>query len=143
MFRLFLDTSSIVASILPTEEDNKYPMAILLQNKVPLVTNEYVIKELRCVLPKFVENFEMNKILEFIHAKFLVLKTPSKNECRKVRCRDRADSPIIASALKENCVLITEDTHLREDASEYVVALTSQEIVTVLGFGLPTKKKNW
>ena len=143
MFRLFLDTSSIVGSILPDDEDNKYPMAILLQNKVPLVTNEYVVKELRCVLPKFLENFEINKFIDFIYAKFLVLKTPSKNECRKIRCKDRADSPIIATALKENCVLVTEDTRLREDASEYVVVLSSQETVTVLGFGLATKKKNW
>ena len=139
MLRLFIDTNVIIATILPKEEDNIHCLAILLQNRIPLVTNRYVIKELRRVLPQYVSNSDAQQIIEFVQTKFEVIKTPSKNEFKKIKCSDRSDSPIICSAIKAKCVLVTEDFITRKDASEYVMSLSSKETVEVLGISLPRK----
>ena len=141
MLRLFIDTNVIISSILPQKEDNIYPLAILLQNRIPLVTNQYVIKELRRFLQNFVDTIEMQRLIDFVLTKFEVQKTPSKAELKKIKCTDRSDSPIICSALKAKCILVTEDFITRKDASEYVVSLSSRETVDVLGISLPEKRK--
>ncbi len=58
-----------------------------------------------------------------------IVKTPSKEEIKKINSKDKSDRPIISSAQKQRCILITDDMPTRKDAEKYVLALGSTEAI--------------
>ena len=135
MNKFFLDTTIIISSIVPDRRESIACVSILLQNNIPLLTNDYVIKETRRVLENSYsfERDDINQFIEFLSTKLEIVRTPSKEEFSNIRSNDRSDRPIIFSAKKHQCILITDDIPTKKDALKYVMALHSNEAIEVLG----------
>jgi predicted nucleic acid-binding protein len=79
MNKFFLDTTIIISSILPDRSEHIACVSIVLQNNIPLLTNEYVIKETRRVLEQVYsfDQGDINQFIEFLSTKLEIVKTPS------------------------------------------------------------------
>ncbi|MCE8427882.1 MAG: hypothetical protein J5U19_05780 [Candidatus Methanoperedens sp.] len=69
-----------------------------------------------------------------------IVKTPSKEEFSNIRSNDKSDRPIIFSAKKHHCILITDDIPTKKDALKYVMALHSNEAIEVFEIKLAKNK---
>ncbi|MFH0903982.1 MAG: PIN domain-containing protein [Methanobacteriota archaeon] len=143
MNKLFLDTTIIISSLLPDRSEHIACVSILLQNKIPLLTNEYVVKETQRVLEQVYsfDQADINQFIEFISTKLEIVKTPSKEEFSNIKSNDKSDRPIIYSAKKHHCVLITDDILTKKDALNYVMTFHSNEAIEVFEIKL-AKMKN-
>jgi len=138
MIKLFLDTNIILSSLIPDRKGHIYCVSILLQNSIPLLTNEYVIKELRRTLEE-VYSFnkdDINQFIDFISTKIEIVKTPSKEEFKTINSKDKSDRPVIFSAKKHRCVLVTDDIPTKKDAEKYVLAVQSIEAIDIFNIKL-------
>ncbi|MCZ7380096.1 MAG: PIN domain-containing protein [Candidatus Methanoperedens sp.] len=144
MIKFFLDTNILLNSLLPDRKAHIASLSILLQNTIPLVTNEYVLKEVRKILEEtYSFNHEdINQFIEFCRTKLEVVKTPSKEEFKTINAGDKSDRPIIFSAKKHSCVLITDDAPTKKDADKYIVTLGSMEAVNVFNIKLAKEPLN-
>lgn len=127
MIKLFLDTSVIVSGVTSRNPDST---VILLDEEFKRYTCEYVVKELRRVLQ---EHFEfsirdVNEVIDLVREKCIVLPMPSKNELKKIKLKDKSDRPIVISAMKYDCILVTEDGLLHKQAKMYVRTARPEEI---------------
>jgi len=131
MIKLFLDTNILLSSLIADRKAHISCLSILLQNNYQLVTNEYVLKEVRKVLEGIYsyDQEDINRFIEFIRAKMEIVKTPSKEEIKKINSNDKSDRPIISSAQKHRCILITDDMPTRNNAGKYILALGSTEAI--------------
>ena len=113
-------------------------LSILLQNNISLVTNEYVIKEIRKILVDIYsfDQEDINRFIEFLRTKMEIVKTPSKEEFKIINSNDKSDRPIIFSAKKHRCILITDDMPTRNNAENYVMALGSNEVIDIFNIRL-------
>jgi len=64
------------------------------------------------------------------------LSDPVKEEIKKINSNDKSDRPIISSAQKHQCVLITDDMPTRNNAGKYVLTLGSTEAIDFLNIRL-------
>ncbi len=138
MIKLFLDTNIILSSLIPDRTAHISCLSILLQNNIPLLTNEYVIKEVRKILEE-VYSFnqeDINQFMEFLRTKLEIVKTPSKEEFKTINSKDKSDKPIIFSAKKHRCVLITDDAPTKKDAEKYVLTLEPIEAIDIFNIKL-------
>ncbi|HID27926.1 MAG TPA: PIN domain-containing protein [Methanosarcinales archaeon] len=101
MIKFFLDTNILLSIIFPKRIGHKYSRAILRQKKIPLYTNEYVLKEVRRALYKEYKytTEKINKIVECFRETITIIKNPSKAELRTIQVKDKSDRPIIKSAM--------------------------------------------
>jgi len=138
MIKLFLDTNILLNSLLPEREAYISCISILLQNNIPLVTNEYVLKEARKILEEiyYFNQEDINQFMEFLRERMEVVKTPSKEEFKVINSSDKSDRPIIFSARKHQCILITDDTPTKRDAETYVQTFGSAEAIDIFGIKL-------
>lgn len=125
--KLFLDTTVLISAI---TKRNIASFNLLLKYRGKLYTNEYVIKECIRVLKKeFGYSSELvNSALDHIRARCEVLPTPNKKEFRKIKIRDKADAPVVCSAMKKGCILVIDDEQTYEDAKEYIETKHSDEV---------------
>jgi predicted nucleic acid-binding protein len=125
--RLFLDTTVIVSAV---TKRNIASYNLLLNYKGKIYTNEYVIKECIRVLKKeFGYSSELvNKALDYVRFRCEVLPTPNKREFKKIGIRDKADQPVVCSAMKKGCILVIDDEETYEDAKKYIETRHSDEI---------------
>ncbi|MFQ6072708.1 MAG: PIN domain-containing protein [Methanosarcinales archaeon] len=126
--RLFLDSTGIIGAITKRKPIFR---KIFEDYKENLYANEYVIKETRRVLKNDFGCPEelINKAIDNIRVRFKVVKTPSKEEFKKIKISDKADRPIVCSAKKEKCILVTDDKKLYKDAKKYVITKLPEEVV--------------
>ncbi|MCX9014060.1 MAG: PIN domain-containing protein [Candidatus Methanoperedens sp.] len=138
MIKLFLDTNVLLNSLLRDRRAHISSLSILLQNNIQLVTNEYVIKETRKILEDIYsfDKADINQIIEFLRAKIEIVKTPSREEFKTINSSDKSDRPIIFSAKKYDCVLITDDAPTKKDAGKYIQALGSTEAIDIFNIKL-------
>ncbi len=124
---LFLDTTVIVSAI---TKRNTASYNLLLDYRGKLYTNEYAMKETRRILKnEFRYSDELvNKAIDYIRVRCDVLPTPHKKEFGRIILRDKADNPIVCSAMKKWCVLVIDDEETYQDAKEYVETRHSEEI---------------
>lgn len=143
MNRFFLDTTIIISSLVPDRSEHIACVSILLQNNIPLLTNEYVIKETRRVLEDVhsSDQGDINQFIDFLSTKLEIIKTPSKQEFSNIKSNDKSERPIIYSAKKHNCILITDDIPTKKDALNYVMTFHSNEAIEVFEIEL-AKRKN-
>ena len=122
-----MDTSVMVSYI---TNRNTQVDPLMMYDKHDLFINEYVVKEIRRVLKHEFQfsDFQIELTLERILRKIFVLPTPSKNEARKVKITDKSDRPIVCSAMKHECVLVTEDRLLQKEAGRYVRTMLPKDI---------------
>jgi predicted nucleic acid-binding protein len=125
--RLFLDTTVIVSAV---TKRNIVSYNLLLKYKGELYTSEYVIKECVRVLKKaFGYSDELtNRAIDYIRFRCEVMPIPHKNEFKKIAINDKADRPVVYSAMKKGCVLVIDDYDTYEDAKKYVETKRSDEI---------------
>ncbi len=143
MIRFFLDATVIISSIVPDRSEHIASISLLLQNNIPLFTNEYVIKETRRILEDVYsfDQGDINRFIEFLSTKLEIVKTPSKEEFSSIKSNDKSDRPIIYSAKKHHCILITDDIPTKKDALSYVMTFHSDEAIEVFEIKL-AKRKN-
>ena len=124
MNRFFLDTTIIISSVVPDRSEHIACVSILLQNNIPLLTNEYVIKETRRVLEDVysLDQGDINQFIDYLSTKLEIVKTPSKQEF-------------------SNIILITDDIPTKKDALNYVMTFHSNEAIEVFEIKL-AKMKN-
>jgi hypothetical protein len=65
----------------------------------------------------------------------------SKEEFSNIRSNDKSDRPIIYSAKKHHCILITDDIPTKKDALNYVMTFHSNEAIEVFEIKLAKLKK--
>ena len=138
MIKLLLDTNILLGALIADRKAHISCLSILLQNNIALVTNEYVLKEARKIMEEVYsfDQEDVNRFIEFLRAKMEIVKTPSKEEIKKINSNDKSDRPIISSAQKHRCVLITDDMPTRKDAGKYVLALGSTEAIDLFNIRL-------
>jgi len=127
MNRLFLDSTVIISAITARDPDS---VLILIEQRYTLFTNEYVIKETRRILDS-VFGFtpdEINRSIDLVRDNCVVLKMPHKKDFKKIKIEDKSDRPIVYSAMKNQCILVTHDRLLIKNAKKYVKALTPKEL---------------
>lgn len=125
--KLFLDTTVIVSGL---TKRNMASYELLLRYEGELCTNEYVLKECIRVLRKefgFSPD-QVNRALDYIRFICEVMPTPNKKEFKKISISDKADRPIVASAMKKACILVIDDLRTYQDARKYVETRRSEEI---------------
>jgi predicted nucleic acid-binding protein len=127
--RLFLDTTVLLSGILKRNTDSW--RLLNLSHGLELVTNAFAIKEMRWVLKSMGYDAEtINALVDFIGQRCRAAKAPKKEELMKYQLRDKNDSPIVCSAVKERCdFLVTEDKQLREDVKKYIPAVLPEELI--------------
>lgn len=74
--------------------------------------------------------------MEIILMKLEVVKTPSKEEFKTIKSEDKSDRPIIFSAKKHSCVLITDDIPTKRDAEKYILTVQPIEAVDIFNIKL-------
>lgn len=133
MIKLFLDTNILISTLIPDRKAHISCLSILLQNNIPLITNEYVIKETRKILEEIylLDSENIPRLIDFLRCKMEVVKTPSKEEFKMINSIDKSDRPIIFSAKKYGCILITDDTPTKNDAKKYITALGPKETIDI------------
>ncbi len=144
MIKFFLDTNILLNSLIPERKAHLPSLSIVLQNNIPLVTNEYVLKEVRKILEETYSfnQVDINQIVEFFRTKLEVIKTPSKEEFKTINAGDKSDRPIIFSAKKHGCVLITDDAPTKKDADKYVITLGTMEAIDIFNIKLAKEPLN-
>lgn len=126
--KLFLDTTVVISAI---TKRNIASFDLLLKYMGKLYTNEYVIKECIRVLKKeFRYSSELiNRSLDYVRVRCEVLPTPNEKEFKKIDIRDKADMPVVCSAMKKGCILVIDDEETYEDAKRYVETKHSDEVM--------------
>lgn len=127
----FLDTNVLITAFFVKESVASKLLELGRTEKVKLLTNEYILTELRRAL---VKKFNITKenvesfILDVIAPHILILKKPSYEEVARFRgLSDRSDIPIIISCIKHNFKLVTGDYKLQKEAKKYVNVLSPVE----------------
>ena len=121
MPRLFLDSTVIISAITAR---NPAAVYLLMDDDFERYTNEYVIKETRRILQKAFDFSirDVNDSIDLVRRQCIVLPLPNKEEYKKLEIKDASDKPIVLSAIKKRCILVTEDYILLENAKKYVKA---------------------
>lgn len=126
---LFLDTTVLFSGL-----SFQYGIShkILLEHRTQKYTNEFAIKELRKILKEksHADETAINYSVDIIKEACLIVADPSREETSRVELTDKADKPIVCSAMKLNCILITEDRRLRKEAAKYVETKTPEELIS-------------
>ena len=144
MIKFFLDANILLNSLIQERKAHISSLSIVLQNNIPLVTNEYALKEVRKILEETYSfnQEDINQFVEFSRAKLEVVKTPSKEEFKTINAGDKSDRPVIFSAKKHSCILITDDAPTKKDAEKYVIALGSMEAIDIFKIKLAKEPLN-
>ncbi len=144
MIKFFLDANILLNSLIQERKAHISSLSIVLQNNIPLVTNEYVLKEVRKILEETYSfnQEDINQYVEFFRAKLEDVKTPSKEEFKTINAGDKSDRPVIFSAKKHSCILITNDTPTKKDAEKYVISLGSMEAIDIFKIKLAKEPLN-
>lgn len=138
MIRVFLDTNIFVHAVFPGAPTHTDCLRIICQMKIPCYTNEYVLKEFRRVLVMdyACRSEKVERAIDYLRTKCTVLRTPAKEELLPIKISDRADRPMVVSALKAGCILISDDRRLVRDARAYVDSFTAPEFIRSLSLVL-------
>jgi predicted nucleic acid-binding protein len=117
--RVFLDTSVIISAVTGTSAE---ALRLVFSRSSEAHTNEYVLKEVYHVLKKdfkFKEEL-IARVLDSIKEKLIIHKDPPVKAFKKLDLRDKADRPIVCSAMNLGCTLIIADEVTYQDAKKYV-----------------------
>jgi predicted nucleic acid-binding protein len=119
--KFFIDTTVAISAITGR---NKNAWILLESGKkrlISLFVNEFVIKEIRRTLNEFEFSQEkINYAIEYVSECCTVRKNVPKAKFSKYNIQDKNDIPILAGAVQESAVLVTEDNALKNDAKKYL-----------------------
>ena len=140
--KFFIDTTVVVSAV--TGRNTKAWVLLESGRKkvISLYVNEFIIKDTRRTLKVLqISQEKTNYAVEYILECCIVRGNVPKKEFSRFNIRDRNDIPILAGAVEESAILVTEDNVLKKDAMEYIESVTPEEALRKLG-DLGKKRKD-
>jgi predicted nucleic acid-binding protein len=126
--KLFIDTTVAVSALTGRNKDAWILLESGKKKVVSLFVNDFVIKEIRRTLKEL--DFSQEKInyaVGYVSECCTVRKNVPKAKFSKYNIQDKNDIPILAGAVQELAVLVTEDNTFKNDAKKYLVCETPSE----------------
>ncbi len=126
--KFFIDTTVAISAITGRNKDAWILLESGKKRLISLFVNEFVIKEIRRTLKEF--DFSQEKInyaVDYVSECCTVRKNVPKTKFSKYVIQDRNDIPILAGAVQESAILVTEDNALKNDAKKYLEFLNPSE----------------
>ncbi len=131
--KFFIDTTVAISAITGRNKDAWILLESGKKRLISLSVNEFVIKEIRRTLNGFEFSQEkINYAVDYISECCTIRKNVSKTKFSKYVIQDRNDIPILAAAVQESAILITEDNVLKNDAKEYLECINPSEALNKL-----------
>jgi predicted nucleic acid-binding protein len=119
--KFFIDTTVAISALTGRNKDAWLLLESGRKGLIMLFVNEFVIKEIRRALKEFEFSQEqINYAVDHVSECCIVKKNVSKANFSKYDIQDRNDIPILAGAVQESAVLITEDKALKNDVKKYL-----------------------
>ncbi len=128
--RYFLDANILVSGLAVAGNERRL-LTLGASGKVDLVTSEYVLKEVGDALVDLgLSSFSAFESIVWLR-NFMSIEGPSDSEVKEYwsSLRDKSDVPVLASAVKFRCILVTGDKELRRMAKKFVDVKTTTEIL--------------
>jgi predicted nucleic acid-binding protein len=131
--KFFIDTTVIVSAVTGRNTDAWVLLESGRRKVILLFVNDFIIKEIRRTLKVLHFSQEnINYAVDYIQECCTVRRNVPKKEFSKFKIQDKNDIPILAGAVHESAVLVTEDSALRDDAKGYVESVTPGEALKKL-----------
>ena len=119
--KFFIDTTVAVSALTGRNDEAWVLFESGRRGLVSLFVNIFVVKEIRRTLKEFqISQEKINYGIEYVKECCIVRKNIPKLDLLKYNIRDKNDRPIIAAAVNESAILVTEDSMLAEDARKYI-----------------------
>lgn len=132
--KFFIDTTVAVSAVTGRNTDAWVLLESGRRKVVSLYVNDFIIKETRRTLNVLhISQENINYAVNYILECCTVRRNVPKKEFSKYKIHDRNDIPILAGAVHESAVLVTEDGVLRDDAKGYLESVTPAESLKKLG----------
>ena len=126
--KFFIDTTVTISAITGRNKDAWILLESGKKSLISLFVNEFVIKEIRRTLREFDFSQEnINYSIDYVSECCTVRKNVPKTKFSKYIIQDRNDIPILAGAVQESAILVTEDNPLKIDAKKYLVCVNPSE----------------
>lgn len=126
--KFFIDTTVAISEITGRNKDAWILLESGKKRLISLFVNEFVIKEIRRTLKEFDFSQEnINYAIDYVLECCTVRKNVPKAKFSKYVIQDKNDIPILAGALQESAILVTEDNPLKIDAKKYLVCVNPSE----------------
>ena len=126
--RFFIDTTVAVSALTGRNKDAWILMESGKKGFISLFVNEFVIKEIRRTLKEFdFSQEQINYAIDYVSECCVVRKNTSKAKFSKYDILDKNDTPILAGAVQELAVLVTEDNALKADSRKYLDCVNPSE----------------
>jgi predicted nucleic acid-binding protein len=126
--KFFIDTPVAISAITGRNKDAWILLESGKRRLILLFVNEFVIKEIRRTLKEFDFSQEnINYAIDYVSECCTVKKNVPKAKFTKYLIQDRNDIPILAGAVQESAILITEDNALKNDAKKYLECVNPSE----------------
>ena len=126
--KFFIDTTVAISALTGRNKDAWILLESGKKKVVFLFVNDFVIKEIRRTLKEL--DFSQEKInysIDYVSECCTVMKNAPKAKFSKYNIQDKNDIPILAGAVQESAVLVTEDNALKKDAKKYLECETPTE----------------
>lgn len=131
--RFFIDTTVAVSAATGRNKDAWVLLESGRRKLISLFVNEFVIKEIRRTLKTLqISQENINYAIDYVLECCTVRKNVPKSLFSKFNIQDKNDIPILAGAVHEKAVLVTEDGALRDDAKRYIESATPVEALKKL-----------
>ena len=131
--KFFIDTTVAVSALTGRNKDAWILFESGKKRVVLLFVNDFVIKEIRRTLKEL--DFSQEKInyaVDYVSECCTVRKNVPNAKFPKYNIQDKNDIPILAGAVQESAVLVTEDNALKNDANKYLVCETPSDALKKL-----------
>lgn len=119
--KFFIDTTVAISAITGRNKDAWIVLESGKKRLISLFVNEFVIKEIRRTLKEFdFSQEQINYAIDYISECCIIRKNVHKAKFSKYIIQDRNDIPVLAGAVQESAILVTEDNRLKDDAKKYL-----------------------
>lgn len=131
--RFFIDTTVAVSAVTGRNTEAWVLLESGRRKLASLFVNEFVIKEIRRTLKTLqISQENINYAVDYVLECCTVRKNVPKSYFSRFNIQDKNDIPILAGAVDEKAVLVTEDGVLRDDATGYIESATPKEALKKL-----------
>ncbi|HEY9204457.1 MAG TPA: PIN domain-containing protein [Candidatus Methanoperedens sp.] len=131
--KFFIDTTVAVSALTGRNDEAWVLFESGRRGLVSLFVNIFVVKEIRRTLKEFqISQEKINYGIEYVKECCIVRKNIPKLDLLKYNIRDKNDRPIIAAAINESAILVTEDSMLAEDTQKYIECVTPKDALKKL-----------
>ncbi len=126
--KFFIDTTVAISAITGRNKDAWILLESGKKRLISLFVNEFVIKEIRRTLKEF--DFSPEKInyaIDYVSECCTIRKNVPKAKFSEYVIQDRNDIPVLAGAVQESAILVTEDNALKNETKKYLECVNPSE----------------